>query len=130
MKNIIKTWLKSVFSVKKDALAFLPIPTLEKAAQMLHDKGLAVFEAEVIQVLYSTDQTMRFVVLKRKDGLYTYVFEWIVLFDEEILRLISPAENTPPGFWTNPGNSQKSLFGSVQETLREIKEEPLFKRYF
>ena len=59
-------WLKKLFN-KNRQLEIEPVPPMpswDKIVELLYDKNLDSFCDEVINVLYSKDNSMRYVVLK------------------------------------------------------------------
>ena len=71
-------WLKKLFN-KNRQLEIEPVPPMpswDKIVELLYDKNLDSFCDEVINVFYSKDKSMRYVVLKDKNititGTHTY----------------------------------------------------------
>ena len=58
------------------------MPPWEEIVEMMYDKCLDAFTAEVVRVVYSIDKTMRYVVLRYEQGLYTYQLEAIYKLDK------------------------------------------------
>ena len=54
----------------------------EKLVKDMKDKDLN-YIYEVKDVIYSIDNTKRFVVLKQKENLYTFKYEMIYKYDED-----------------------------------------------
>lgn len=108
-----------------------PMPQWDTIVEMMYDKGLDNFIDEVVKVIYSKDRSMRYVVLKGENELFTYRLEVIHRYDEEEWVYISSHENALPAMWnTLRGNDVKSVFENTDELLREIKSEAEYKRYF
>ena len=108
------------------------MPPWEEIVEMMYDKCLGVFTAEVVRVVYSIDKTMRYVVLRYEQGLYTYQLEAIYKLDEDEWRYaLSHNDDALPALWESLGCAVgKSLFDSEEELLKEMKEEPEYKKYF
>ena len=108
------------------------MPPWEEIVEMMYDKCLGVFTAEVVRVVYSIDKTMRYVVLRYEQGLYTYQLEAICKLDEDEWRYaLSHNDDALPALWESLGCAVgESLFDNEEELLKEMKEEPEYKKYF
>lgn len=108
------------------------MPPWEEIVEMMYDKCLDAFTVEVVRVVYSIDKTMRYVVLRYEQGLYTYQLEAIYKLDEDEWRYaLSHNDYALPAMWESLGCAVgKSLFDSEEELLKEMKEEPEYKKYF
>ena len=107
------------------------MPPWAEIVEMMYDKSLDAFAEEVVNVVYSLDKTMRYVVLKDERGLFTYQLEAIYKFDEDEWKYICFHNDALPAMWEPfPGVAGKSLFENEEELLKEMKEEPAYKRYF
>ena len=109
------------------------IPPWEEIVEIMHDKNLQ-FSDEVVQVLYSRDNSKRYIILKGNKGygnFYKYSLEQIYLFDEEELNLMASNSDTLPAYWSTVGGfDSSSFFGTVKEALTELHSEPVFKTFF
>ena len=79
-------WLKKLFN-KNRQLKIEPVPPMpswDKIVELLYNKNLDSFCDEVINVLYSKDNSMRYVVLKDEKDIFTYQLEAIYQFDEDV----------------------------------------------
>ena len=79
-------WLKKLFN-KNRQLKIEPVPPMpswDKIVELLYDKNWDSFCDEVINVLYSKDNSMRYVVLKDEKDIFTYQLEAIYQFDEDV----------------------------------------------
>ena len=79
-------WLKKLFN-KNRQLKIGPVPLMpswDKIVELLYNKNLDSFCDEVINVLYSKDNSMRYVVLKDEKDIFTYQLEAIYQFDEDV----------------------------------------------
>ena len=107
------------------------MPPRAEIVEMMYDKSLDAFAEEVVNVVYSLDKTMRYVVLKDEKGLFTYQLEAIYQFDEDEWKYICFHNDALPAMWEPfPGVAGKSLFENEEELLKEMKEEPEYKQYF
>ena len=108
-----------------------PMPSWETVIELMYDKHLDAFSDEVVEVVYSKDCSMRYVVLKENSGLLTYQLEAIYQFDEDEWRYICSNDNALPAMWEPfRGIVGKSFFESMEELRKEIENESEFKRYF
>ncbi|MBR5515445.1 MAG: hypothetical protein IKU52_04505 [Clostridia bacterium] len=86
---------------------------------------------EVVDVIYSKDSSMRYVILKDKNGLFTYQLEALYQYDEDEWQYICSHDNALPAMWEPfRGIVGKSVFESKSELLKELKAEPEYKQYF
>lgn len=107
-----------------------PITPWDALVEMMYDTQLNAFGDKVIRVVYSTDRTMRYVILKDEKGLYTYQLEAIYQFDKEEWKYIFSEKHTLPAMWEPfHGALGSSFFANEQELLREMETEPEYKRY-
>lgn len=110
---------------------FPPMPPWAEIVEMMYDKSLDAFVDEVVRVVYSADNTMRYVVLKDEKGLFTYQLEAIYQFDEDEWKYICSNNVALPAMWEPfSGIVGKSFFENEEELLKEMKEEPEYKQYF
>ncbi len=116
---------------KKQMSEISPMPSWETIIQVMYDKNLDAFADEVVDVIYSKDRSMRYVVLKEDNGLFTYQLEVIYQFDEDEWRYSCSNENAIPAMWEPfRGIGGKSFFNSMEDLLKEIENEPEYKQYF
>ena len=116
---------------RKSKTGIPPMPPSETVIEIMYDKHLDAFSDEVAEVIYSKDRSMRYVVLKRDDGLLTYQLEAIYQFDEDEWRYICSSDNALPAMWEPFRECDgKSLFGSMEELRKEMMNEPEYKQYF
>ena len=110
---------------------FPAMPPWVEIVKMMYDKFLDAFVDEVVRVVYSADNTMRYVVLKDEKGLFTYQLEAIYQFDADEWKYICSNNVALPAMWEPfSGIVGKSFFESEEELLKEMKEEPEYKQYF
>lgn len=107
------------------------MPPWSEIVEMMYDKYLDAFVDEVVRVVYSADNTMRYVVLKNERGLFSYQLEAIYQFDEDEWKWICSYRDALPAMWEPfRGITGKSYFENEDELLKEMKEEPEYKQYF
>ena len=107
------------------------MPPWVEIVKMMYDKSLDAFVDEVVRVVYSADNTMRYVVLNDEKGLFTYQLEAIYQFDADEWKYICSNNVALPAMWEPfRGIVGKSFFENEEELLKEMKEEPAYKRYF
>lgn len=130
-------WLKKVFNknidkeIKSEAKHVYPMPSWEKIVELLYDKYLDAFCDEIINVFYSKDKSMRYVVLKDENGIFSYQLEAIYQFDEDEWKYTCSKDNTLPAMWEPySGVCGSSLFANVEDLMKELKSQPEYKRYF
>ena len=107
------------------------MPSWESIVEMMRDKHLDAFTDEVVDVIYSKDSSMRYVILREENGLFTYQLEAIYQYDEDEWKYICSHDNALPGMWEPfRGIVGKSVFENTNDLLKELKSEPEYKQYF
>ena len=107
------------------------MPSWETVVAIMYDKYLDAFADEVVNVVYSKDKSMRYVILKDENGLFTFQLEAIYQFDEEEWKYICSSDTALPAIWEPfRGVIGKSIFENIEELFKEMEEEPEYKRYF
>lgn len=120
-----------IFKKRKQKKPPKPIPSWKTVIEIMHNKHLDTFADEVVKVIYSKDNSMRYVILKNKKGFFTYQLEAIYQFDKEEWKYISSQDNTLSAMWEPfRGIVGKSIFDNIEELLKEMKAEPEYKQYF
>lgn len=123
-------FFKRLFQKEKPK-EFPAMPPWVELVKMMYDKSLDAFVDEVVRVVYSADNTMRYVVLKDEKGLFTYQLEAIYQFDTDEWTYICSNNVALPAMWEPfRGIVGKSFFENEEELLKEMKEEPEYKQYF
>ena len=116
---------------KKPKRDIPPMPSWESIVEMMRDKHLDAFADEVVDVIYSQDCSMRYVILKDENGLFTYQLEAIYQYNEDEWKYICSHDNVLPAVWEPfRGIVGKSVFENIDELLNELKAEPEYKQYF
>ena len=107
------------------------MPTWDTIVEMMYDKHLDNFTYEVVDVIYSKDRSMRYVIFKKGNGLLTYQLEAIYQFDEDEWRFICFNDNVLPAMWEPiQRNAGRSYFENMAELRKEMVNEPEYKQYF
>ena len=107
------------------------MPSWESIVEMMRDKHLDAFADQVVNVIYSQDCSMRYVVLKGENGLFTYQLEAIYQYDEDEWKYICSHDDALPAMWEPfRGIVGKSVFENTNDLLKELKSEPEYKQYF
>ena len=108
-----------------------PMPSWESIVEMMRDKHLEAFADEVVDVIYSQDCSMRYVILKDENGLFTYQLEAIYQYDEDEWKYICSHDDALPAMWEPfRGIVGKSVFENTKDLLKKLKSEPEYKQYF
>lgn len=116
---------------KKQVVPVPPMPSWEAVVEMMHDKYLDAFSDEVIQVIYSKDRSMRYVILKDERGLLTYQLEAIYQYDDDEWKYFFSDNDALPAMWEPyKGIYGKSLFKNKDDLLKALKCEPEYLLYF
>lgn len=126
-------WLKGLFNKnrKLNIKPIPPMPSWDKIVELLYDKNLDSFCDEVINVLYSKDKSMRYVVLKDEKDIFTYQLEAIYQFDEDEWKYICSNDDALPAMWESYlGYVGSSLFANEGDLMKDLKSQPEYKQYF
>ncbi len=127
----IRELISKIFKPKKIDKEILEKPDWETVVEMMYDKQLDCFDDEVIRVIYSKDKSKRYLILKKENGILTYLLEYVYQFDDEEWNYISNQENALPAMWepyhTNWGVSH---FEKEEELMKELIHEPEYKQFF
>lgn len=108
-----------------------PMPPWDTIVEMLYDKHLDSFCDEVVNVFYFKDNSMRYVVLKKEKGIFTYQLEAIHQFDEDEWKYICANDDILPAMWEPYlGDCGSSLFSNEDDLMKELKSQPEYKQYF
>ena len=116
---------------KKQVAPVPPMPAWEEIVEMMHDKYLDAFSDEVIQVIYSKDRSMRYVILKDERGLLTYQLEAIYQYDDDEWKYVCSDNDALPAMWEPyKGIYGKSLFENTEDLRKALNAEPEYIQYF
>ncbi len=105
------------------------MPEWEEIVKRMYDKGLNSFVDEVVEAIYSNDKTMRYVILKKENGCFTYTLEVMLRFDDEDWKYISAQEDALPAMWGSH-HGLSSIFDTKEHAIKELMAEPEYKLYF
>ncbi len=115
----------------EDFADIIPDCKWEDIVERLYDQYLDAFAGEVIEVIYSKDKSMRYVITESEKGLFWYGLEAIYQFDEDEWKYIRKSDKALPAMWeAHPDCNYNSFFSSKDDALREINAEPYYKQYF
>ncbi len=124
-------WLKSMFKKKKVDIP--PMSPYDEIVKSLYDKELD-FSAtlKICRVIYSKDNSKRFVILESDKGFFKYTYEEVCVFDElDWASHYAYIENIKPGWWEPKDRSfAYSFFGTEQEAFEALKRETEYKQFF
>ncbi len=115
----------------EDFAKVVPNYKWEDIVEMLYGKHLDAFADEVVEVIYSKDKSMRYVITKSEKGLFGYGLEAIYQFDEDERKYICSNNGALPAMWeAHPDCNYNSIFATKEDALKEIKAEAYYKKYF
>ena len=125
-------WFRKLFN-KNRQLEIKPVPPMPSwvnIVELLYDRNLDSFSDEVINVLYSKDKSMRYVILKDEKDIFTYQLEAIYQFDEDEWKYICSYDDELPAMWESYfGNVGSSLFANEEDLMNDLKSQPEYKQY-
>ena len=108
-----------------------PMPSWEAIVEMMRDRYLDGFVDDVVDVIYSKDHSMRYVILRDENGLFTYQLEAIYQYDEDEWKYMCFHDDALPAMWEPfRGSFFKSVFENKEDLWKEMKSEPEYKQYF
>ena len=121
-----------MFHKKKKQTREIPSrPCWDEIISIMYNKQLNGFDAKVIEVLYSSDKTRRFVLLKDNNGVFRYCFEELHPFSEEEWMYVSRSGAILPAIWETPSSWQgTSLYATLEDMRKELELSPEYKLYF
>lgn len=108
------------------------MPSWEEIVKIMYNQQPAYIN-EVVSVVYSNDKSMRYVVLKHENGLYSYQLEAIRPFEEEewnYICMVTGKDWLPAEWATSRCNLGSSFFENEEELRKEMQQELEYKRYF
>ena len=124
-------FIKKLFRKKENTEYVSLMPSWNKIVEMLYDKQLDSFDDEVINVLYSKDNSMRYVVLKDEKEIFKYQLEAVYQRDEDAWEYISFNDGAIPAQWESYlGYKVSSLFENEDDLMKDLKSQPEYKKYF
>lgn len=115
----------------KNKKSLSQIPPINEIVKTLYDKQLSFTDYEVVEVIYSSDKTKRFIILKSTNGFYKYTYEEICVLDEDEWKYCCNDDNAYPAFWeTRDKSSATSFLGTENEAFLSMKQESEYILYF
>ena len=124
-------WLNRLFGKKKETQVLQPYPSWDTVVEVMQNKQLNRGDDEVINVLSSKDRTMRYVILKDKQGILTYQLEALYQFDEDEWQYIGYDPDRLPGMWESHISQRGgSLFSREEDLMNQLTCEFEYKEYF
>lgn len=107
------------------------IPPIEEIANALYDKQLSFTDEKIVKVIYSTDKTKRFIILKSTNGFYKYTYEEICVLDADEWKYCCNDDNAYPAFWEIKDKfCGQSFFGTENEAILSMKQESEYILHF
>lgn len=104
---------------------------IEELVEALYDKQLSFTDYEIVKVIYNSDKTKRFIILKSSNGFYKYTYEEICVLDEDEWKYCCDDTNAYPAFWeTRDKSSAYSFFGTENEAFLSMKQESEYILHF
>lgn len=107
------------------------IPPIEEIVETLYNKQMSFTDEKIVKVIYSSDKTKRFIILKSTNGFYKYTYEEICVLDEDEWKYCCNDANAYPAFWeTRDKSSAYSFFGTENEAFLSMKQESEYILHF
>ncbi|MBR3809165.1 MAG: hypothetical protein IKK46_02545 [Clostridia bacterium] len=104
---------------------------IEELVEALYDKQLSFTDYEIVKVIYNSDKTKRFIILKSSTGFYKYTYEEICVLDEDEWKYCCDDANAYPALWeTRDKSSAASFFGTENEAFLSMKQESEYILHF
>ena len=115
----------------KNKKSLLQIPPINEIADALYDKQLSFTDEKIVKVIYSTDKTKRFIILKSSNGFYKYTYEEICVLDADEWKYCCNDDNAYPAFWEIKDKfCGQSFFGTENEAILSMKQESEYILHF
>lgn len=115
---------------KKNNRDIPPMLSWEFIVKKMRDRDLDAFACEVVDIIYSKDCSMRYVILKEENGLFSYQLEAIYQYHEDEWQYICSNDNTLAMWEPFRGILGSPSFESINELFLNLKAEPEYKQYF
>lgn len=116
------------FFKQKNVIKKRNLPTWEETVESMRDKGLNYIDGyKIIDVLYSTDNEHRFVILRVDDNYLTFSFESLQPYSEEEMMNFTDNEFA---YWLPEDNGAKHIFDDIEILMRELMATPEYKTFF
>lgn len=122
------SFMKKLFRKENDKTV-PPMPAWNEIVEAMFDKELS-FTDEIVRVIYSDDKASRIVVLKKNDGLFTYIYERLYRFDED--EWFYNSDHTKiPAYWCEDNDvTGVSVFENIDSLINDLKERSEYKEIF
>lgn len=124
-------WLNALFKKKEKNVPSMP--PYDEIVKSLYDKDLVYSDSrKICKVIYSKDNSKRFVILESNKGFFKYTYEEICVFDElDWTSHYCYIENIKPGWWEPKDRSfAYSFFGTENEAMIALQSESEYKQFF
>ena len=106
-------------------------PGWEDVVKMMYDTGLDAFGDEVVKVVYCKDKSMRYVILRDEQSIFTYQLEAIYQYDDEEWQYICNSNDALPAMWEPHYDGWcGSRFNSIDDLMKALIYEPEYKQFF
>ena len=131
-KDIFTTLMNLTMGVYAP-MNYIPMPPYDEIVKSLYDKDLSYPDAtQICKVIYSKDNSKRFVVFESNKGFFKYTYEEICVFDElDWTSHFGYIDGIKPGWWESKNSSfAYSFFGTEKEAMIALKSEPIYKQFF
>ena len=117
---------------KRKAKAKIPQPpSWDTVVETMYDKELDCFIDDVAKVIYSNDRSKRYVILRKENGLLTYLLEELYQYDGVEWEYVYSHDNALPAAWVSSVyNAGKSVFANMNDLLKELESEAEYENYF
>lgn len=133
-KNVLKKIREQISLLlrKEDIVKHVPVkPGWESVVRMMYDTGLDAFGDEVVKVVYSKDKSMRYVILRDEQSIFTYQLEAIYQYDDEEWQYICNSNDALPAMWEPHYDGWcGSRFNSIDDLMKALIYEPEYKQFF
>ncbi len=93
----------------------------------MYGRALA-YADEVVEVIYSSVKSRRYVVLKSDVGYYTYISERLHARSEDELNYFP--DDSELGYWLPENDGAKHIFDTYEHAKAELRSEPEYIRNF
>ncbi len=124
--------IKKLFYKKDNASVTAP-SSWHEIVESMYNKHLDAFADEVVQVIYSADRAMRYVIMINEKGLYSYQLEAIHQFNEkdDEWQYICSDDGSLHAMWEVPeGCLNNSFFNDKDSLMNALSSEHWYKQYF
>jgi hypothetical protein len=103
-------------------------PCKEDVVKALLKEPVTYSSDEVVKVIYSKENDKRFIIYKTPKGFYKVEFQAVTLLDDDEWNYICNVENAIGGYWSPI--FYHSVYGTVEDAVKELEATPEYKQYF